>query len=94
VENFNTVGGYYWRYKDDYFPLVMSSQQHWNPGVIKTSEPSTIIEQYDKEDNLIKTYDKTYILFKDGFLMGSIQRSIKDNKPYKNYYWKIKKIKT
>lgn len=94
IKNYNSVGGYYWRYKDNYFPLILSNQNHWNPSNLNIPyEPSVIIEQYDKEHNLIKTYDKSYILFKDGFLINNIKRSIKDNKPYKNYYWKIIKKK-
>lgn len=31
VKNYNTIGGYYWRFKDNYFPQVLSIQEHWNP---------------------------------------------------------------
>jgi hypothetical protein len=75
IENYNSVGGYYWRYEDNYFPYEKPSN---NP--IK-------IEQYDKNWNLIKIYNSTYELRKE--LKIDTRSIIKHDYSYLGYNWKI-----
>lgn len=74
IENYNSVGGYYWRFKDDYFPYKSPSNK------------SIKIEQYDKNGNLIKIYKSTYDLRKSGFNYRVIR---KHNNEHYGFYWKF-----
>lgn len=75
VKNYNGVGEYYWRFKDNYFPYDAPSNK------------SLKIEQYDENWNLIKIYKSTHELRKSGFNYRVIEKSITNK--YKGYYWKI-----
>lgn len=75
IENYNSAGGYYWRFKNNYFPYEAPSNS------------PVKIEQYDENWNLIKIYKSTYELKKDNFNYRVIEKNIKDK--YKDYYWKI-----
>lgn len=74
VENYNSVGGYYWRYKDNYFPYEAPSNKP-----IK-------IEQYNYNDELVKIYRSTYELRKSGFNYRVIR---KHNNEHYGFYWKF-----
>lgn len=76
IKNFNSVGGYYWRYKDNYFPYE------------KPSNSPMKIEQYDDNWDLIKIYKSRYELSKD--LKIDARSIIKHNYNYLGYNWKIK----
>lgn len=78
IENFNSVKGFYWRFKDEYFPYKKS-------GLEKIK-----IEQYDIEGNLIKIFNSTYGLKKE--LNIDYRMIIKNNYEYKGFKWIIKKI--
>jgi len=77
IKNYNSVGGYYWRFEDNYFPYEPPANRP-----IK-------IEQYDKNGNLIKIYNSTYELRKE--LKIDFRAIIKNNYDYLGYDWKIKK---
>lgn len=74
IENFNSVGGYYWRYKDNYFPYKRPN-----------NTPIEIIK-YDKNHNLIKMYRSSYELKKE---LNIDIRNIEKNNFYLEYYWKV-----
>lgn len=75
TKNFNTAGGFYWRFKDNYFQYESASN---NP--IK-------IEQYDNNWNLINIYKSTYELRTK--LKINVKSIIKHNYNYMGYNWKI-----
>lgn len=75
-QSFNKINGYYWRFKDDYFPYVEN----------KTS--AIRVEQYDKNQNLIREFKTVRECKKFGFQPDRIDIAIKENRTYKNYYWK------
>jgi len=76
IPNFNTAGGYYWRFKDNYFPYE------------KPNNNPVKIEQYDNNWNLIKIYKSTYELRKE--LKIDWRSVIKHNYNYLGYNWKTK----
>lgn len=81
VENYNTVGVFYWRFKDNYFP-------HRDNKNIK-DYVNIIIHQYDENWNFIKEYISSHQAKKDEFYLPGIKRSIINGNLYKNYHWKI-----
>jgi len=82
MKNFNTAGGYYWRYKNDYFPLVK-----YDP---KDNSKPVEIEQYDDKMNLIKVFKSFHEARKEGHGYRGIKNSSDKKTLFRNYYWKIK----
>ena len=76
-KNYNSAGGYYWRFKDEYFEYV------------KPSNSKVTIYQYDEKMNLINEYYTSRKLSDSHFELSRIKNSIKNNKLYKNSFWKI-----
>lgn len=82
IENYNSAGGFYWRFKDDYFPYKKYDQ--------KDNSDPVEIEQYDNEFNLIKIYKSFHQARKEGHGYRGIKNSSDKDTLYRNYYWKIK----
>lgn len=97
-KSYNTVGGFYWRYKDNYFPFVKT--------IIKQSEESKlkskmnnplrkVICQYEiSTDKLIKEFNSSYDVEREtGFNRKHIMNCCKGKKSCNtvgNFYWRFK----
>jgi len=80
IKNYNSVVGYYWRFRGEYFPLTSN----------QTSSIKVI--QYDLNKNIIKEYETVGECKKLGYDTSKIDKSFNENIIYKNSYWKkIKK---
>jgi len=77
IKNYNTVGGFYFRFKDEYFPLE------------KPSNHPCKVKCLDTNGNLVKTYKSLYELKKLGFRTESIKDSSNKNRLYRNFHWEI-----
>ena len=74
-KNYNSVGGYYFRYKDDYFPYVIPNNKN------------ICIFLY-KDGKFHKKYHSLYMTSKDGYSMTYIKKIINTDKTYKGFTWK------
>jgi len=74
--NYNSVGGYYFRYKDNYFPYN------------RPSNKKCTINQY-KDGELLFQYLSTRKLKESGYTLISVKRSILNEELYRNCTWKI-----
>ena len=77
IKKYNTVGGYYFRFKDEYFPFK------------KPSNYPCVVKCLDINGNLVKTYKSLYKLKKLGFRTESIKDSSNKNRLYRNFHWEI-----
>lgn len=80
LKNYNSVGGYYFRYKDNYFPYKSPVNR------------KCVIKQY-KDGLLINKYNGTEELKKNKYKLESVKKSIFDNILYKGCRWEIIKKK-
>lgn len=81
VENYNSAGGFYWRYKDNYFSYKKN---------LKHNEyKNYIVQQYDINWTLIREYSSSHESMKNGYFFPLIKKSIKNKITYKDYNWKI-----
>lgn len=80
IKNYNSVGGYYFRFKDNYF-------KYESPNNRKCT-----IEQY-QNNKLIMIFKSTRELKKNGYSLDSVKKSILKNISYRNCDWKIIKEK-
>ena len=78
VKNFNSVGGFYFRYKDNYFPLVKGN--YYNKcKIIRMDENFNVVEEFS---SMNKSMER-------GYNISKIKKSIKNNEIYFDSYWKI-----
>ena len=77
TKNYNTVGGYYFRYKDEWFPLEKPSNHPCN------------VKCFDNKRNLINEYKSLRELKNSGFTPRLVKKSSNDKTIYRNYYWEI-----
>lgn len=76
IKSYNSVGGYYFRFKDNYFKYE------------KPSNWKSKIEQYEN-GKLIFTYNTTRELKKNGYTLELVKKSIIENITYRSCVWKI-----
>jgi hypothetical protein len=77
VQNYNSVGGYYFRFKDNYFSYINSN--YHGIKVIKMDEKYNILEEFS---SISKSIER-------GYNISKIKESIKNNTMYDNSFWKI-----
>ena len=82
LKNYNTAGGFYWRYKDDYFLYRENKSKN-------EDKKSYKIEKYDKNMNLVRVYDSTFQARKEGNGFRGIKLSSDKNSIYRDHYWKL-----
>lgn len=75
-KGFNTVGGYFFRFENEYFPLKKNKYNN-----IK-------LYQYNLDLELINTFNSYKDANNNGFCHDTIRKVINSEKTYKNYYWK------
>jgi hypothetical protein len=80
IKNYNSVGGYYFRYKNNYFPYKSPNNR------------KCTIKQY-KDGELLFQYNTTRELKKNGYNLESVKNSILNNRLYRDYNWEIIKDK-
>jgi hypothetical protein len=76
IKSYNTVGGYYWRFKDNYFPLIEIQLKYK-------------IQQFDINFIFIKQFNSKNELINNDFSYKKIVNADKFNIVYENSYWKI-----
>jgi len=82
IDNYNSVGGYYWRYRDDYFPYKENK-------VMVKDKKFYKVEKYDKNMRLVYVYDSTFQARKKGNGFRGIKLSSDKNLIYRDHYWKL-----
>jgi hypothetical protein len=75
--NSNSAGGYYWRFKDNYFSYK------------RPSNKKVKIEQYDCDHILINKFSSISELIKNNFGYYGVKNSSQKKLLYKGFYWKI-----
>ena len=78
IKNFNSVGGFYFRYKDNYFPFVEANYYN-SYKIIRMNENYDVIEEFRSINKSIER----------GYNISKIKESIKNNIMYFDSYWKI-----
>jgi hypothetical protein len=80
IKSYNSVGGYYFRFEDNYFPYN------------KPNNKPIKIYQYDKNMNLINIFKSYRDVKNDNFTPKLIKEKMDKNDTYKDFYWKSKKF--
>jgi hypothetical protein len=93
----NTAGGFYWRYKDDYFPFVKTIVKQSEESKLKSKMNNPLrkdILQYTKNGELVGEYSSSYEAEeKTGIKRGHISkccRGIKNFNSAGGFIWKFK----
>jgi len=76
IKNYNSAGGYYFRFENNYFPYRKPN-----------NKPLTIY-QYNKKLELINIYKSYRNAKNNGFTPRIIKDKIDKNELYNNFYWK------